>query len=66
MLSEGEISPINQKARDRPLMPKAKPHKINRKFLETLEGYVEAARVRTLDEFFSQHRNGEKIAAAER
>lgn len=31
-------------------MPKPKPYKPSRIFLETLEGYVEAAKVRQLEE----------------
>ena len=32
-------------------MPKPKPYKPSRIFLETLDGYVEAAKVRLLTEF---------------
>lgn len=42
-------------------MPKVKPYKPSRIFLETLEGYIEASRVKLLTEFVAERKKTRKV-----
>ena len=42
-------------------VPKVKPYKPFRIFLETLEGYIEASRVKLLTEFVAERKKTRKV-----